>query len=424
MSGATVARNLLDRMGLNRHPDGALTPAQVDSNIRHLVTEVAFYGFLTGCAINFMQVYVVRLGASGLLVGAVTYGPALVSVFWHLPAARLMQRRGHRMGWVLASGFLHRFAYFLVAMLPLFFSQWLAEFSVVVLVLQAIPLSLASTSFLSMLADAVPPERMSQTLSWRIAATGLTTTLGTLLAGPLLLRLPFPMNYQILFCLGFLASLVSAWQVSRVVVADHPPVMVSGANWNRDLRTDLHVRGFLPFLGIVCLLQLTIGMVTPLLPIYWVRELGATDAQISLVVTLYSAAMVIGSLMMRRILRRLGKRGMLMAGAIGYALYPLLVAFTHSIWWLLPWAALGGFFNAAITVTLIDILVAITPDRDRTRFVAIYNIFVSVALFLGPLTAGLMAPVAGGVRLGLIVAGGAGLLAGIAVALWMRGQPE
>jgi hypothetical protein len=64
-------------LGLNRPPDQALTPAQVESNIRHLVGDIAWFGVVFGSIVAFLQVYLVRLGASSLLVSAITYGPAL-----------------------------------------------------------------------------------------------------------------------------------------------------------------------------------------------------------------------------------------------------------------------------------------------------------------------------------------------------------
>ncbi len=77
-----------------RPPDAALTPAQTEANIRRLVWEIGWFGVAWGAVINYLQVYEVRLGASSLLVGAITYGPALVSIFWQLPAAGLITRQG------------------------------------------------------------------------------------------------------------------------------------------------------------------------------------------------------------------------------------------------------------------------------------------------------------------------------------------
>ena len=57
--------------------------------------------------------------------------------------------------------------------------------------MQAIPATVSNIAFLSMLADAVPEDRMTQVVGWRIAAFGLANTVSTLLGGRLLQRCPF-----------------------------------------------------------------------------------------------------------------------------------------------------------------------------------------------------------------------------------------
>ncbi len=420
MSAFLSRLNPLVLLGLGRPADAPPTPEQVEANIRHLVWDITWFGVLIGATVNFLQVYVVRLGAASLLVGAITYGPALVGIFWQLPASRLITRAGHRTRWMLGGGFVQRLAYLLIALAPLVIAQGLPEVTVGLLVLQAIPVTIAATSFLSMLADAVPPDRMTQVVGWRIAGLGVTSTLSTLLAGQVLQRLPFPISYQVLFVIGYVASMLSLWHMTRLHVPDRPADVSSRGRWFAEFGRMMRYPRFGYFTAAVGVLQLALGMAAPLFPLFWVRRLSASDGQISLVVTIASAAMVLGSLLMRRTVRRIGREMALAAGAIGYALYPLLTALSPSVWWLLPWAALGGFFSAAIAVTLFDNLMAVTPDADRTNYIGLYNISANAALFVGPILAGLLANLPGGPALGLAVAGAVALIAGVMFALRVK----
>ena len=405
--------------GFRRPADTPPTRAQVEANTRHLVLDIAWFGILIGTTINFLQVYVVRLGASSLLVGAVTYGPALVNIFWQLPAAQLMGRTGHRMRWTVRAGLLYRLFYLLVALVPSVTTVGRAEWTVLLLVLLAFPMSISSVGFLSALADAVPADRIAQIVGWRMAALGLTSTLSTLIAGRVLQWLPFPLNYQLLFIVGFIGSLGSSWFVASLHVPDRPPERPEPGHWLREIHRIRRYPGFMRFAFTVGILHLAIGMMTPLLPLFWVRKLDATDGQISIIVTVASAAMVLGSLLMRRMVRRIGRGRALAAGALGFGLYPLLTSLTISVWWLIPWAALGGFFNAIVAVTLFDNLIANSPEDDRTNYIAVYNLCVNVALFLGPLIAGFLARGADG-RVGLQVATGVSVVAGVLFAVRAR----
>jgi len=173
---------------------------------------------------------------------------------------------------------------------------------------------------------------------------------------------------------------------------------------------------FAYFLLAVGVLQLALGMIAPLLPLYWVRQLGATDEQISVVMTVFSGTMVLGALTMRRLVVNIGRERALALGALGYTLYPLLTSLSPSIWWLIPWAAVAGALNAAMSVTLFDNLVAVTPEADRTSYIAVYNVAVNVALFAGPVLAGVLAGDGTQIALALRVAAGVTLVAGVLMA--------
>lgn len=393
------------------------TSAQIEANIRHLVWDIAWFGVLWGSVVTFLQVYVVRLGGSSLLVSTLTYGPALVAILWQIPAGRLMTRAGHRMRWVVGSGFIYRLFFLAVALAPFVFSRSRAEITTAIWVLSAFASSVSNVAFLSMMADAVPSDRMTQVVGWRIASFGVANTLTTLLGGQFLQRLPFPINYQIFFLIGWTASLVSWWHVLQLRVPDRPADHTPHPAFWRDLNRLLQYPRFGLFLIGVGIMQLALGIMTPALPLYWVHSLGASDGQVSAVLTIASATMVIGSLLMRRAVERIGREQALAVGALGYALYPLITSFTPSIWWLLPWAALAGFFNAAVTVTLFENLVSVTPEADRTNYIAVYNVVMNIALFAGPILAGLLARDAAGVVLALRLAAGVGLVAGILLAL-------
>ena len=294
----------------------------MEANIRNLVLEIGWFGVVWGTVVAFLQVYIVRLGASSLLVGAITYGPALVGILWQMPAARLVTRTGGRMAWVVGSGFFFRLQFLLVALLPFFFSQGRAEITALVWVLGAVASSISNVVFLSMMADAVPTGRMTQVVGWRIAGFGLANTIVTLLGGQFLKFLPFPLNFQVLFLIGYAGAMISWGYVRRIHVPDPPADRSQHPAFWRDLSRMLRYPRFSRFLLSVGVLQLALGMIAPLLPLYWVRSLSASDAQVSVVMTVTSGALVIGSLLMRRLVSRIGRTRALAAGRAGLRVLP------------------------------------------------------------------------------------------------------
>ncbi len=386
---------------------------QIDANIYHLVMEVSLYGALVGTAVNLMQVYVVRLGASSLLVSAITYGPALVCILTQFPVARMLARTGKRRRWLLATSALYRLGFLVIALLPFVTRERLAELTVAVLMINALPFVITVTTFTGTMADAAPPDRIPQMLSWRIAGWGLTSTLATLVAAILLSRLAFPIGFQMIFLAGMAISMAGVWHLAQVVTPDPERVRGAPVVWYREFGPVLAYPGFGRFVLGALVVCSAYGMVMPLLPLYWVRTLGASDSEVSLAVTVYSALLVFGSLSMRRLLRRLGRERVIAFAALGYALYPLLVSFTGSIFWVMPWAAVGGLFYSAITVTLFDNMVASCPEHGREPYIAVYNMSLNIALFVGPLLASGLVAVFGGAAPGLRVAAGLSVIGAI-----------
>ena len=114
----------------------ALTPAQVEANIRHLVGDIAWFGVVVGHD-HRRSSRSTRCASArrSLLVGAITYGPALIAIFWQIPAGRLITRKGHRMRWVLLSGLAYRGIFLAVALIPFFIARATAQTTALVWVL-------------------------------------------------------------------------------------------------------------------------------------------------------------------------------------------------------------------------------------------------------------------------------------------------
>jgi MFS family permease len=228
------------------------------------------------------------------------------------------------------------------------------------------------------------------------------------------------LNYQVFFLFGFAGAMLSWWHVHHIHVPDPPAQAGAQPAFWRDLREMVRFPGYSRYVIAVFVLQLALGMIAPLLPLYWVRSLAASDQQVSLVLSTATGAMVIGSLLMQRVVRRIGRERALALGGLGYACYPLLTSVIPSMAWLIPAAALAGLFTAAINVNLFDNLVTVTPEGERMNYMSVYNTAQHLALFTGPLIAGLLAVGTGGPVVGLRVAAGVGIGAGVLLAARRR----
>lgn len=347
-----------------------------------------------------------------------SYGPMLVATFGQLPAARLLRRHGHRRKWMRSSVFATRIIYLFVALIPLVISSRLAEVSVLLIILQAIPGTFAGISILTILADAVPANRMAEVLGKRWAAYGLTVTISNLLAGQILARLPFPINYQVIFSLGFVASMVGLWNLGRLKISDNEPESSYNENFLIVLKQTINVSPFLRFVLASFVFNLVLGMLAPLVPLFYVHQLKASDLQISILVTVGSATMMLSSILMPNLSYRIKHERLLAIGITGHAFYPLLYSISPSVWWTIPFCIWANFFGAAISASLFADLVNITPSKDRAEFISVFTMVNNSAVFIGSLSAGILGEFSINIVQGLRLAACINLLA--AIMFWIK----
>ena len=398
--------------------DGTFTNPNIEGNIHLFILEIGWWGITVGFLINYLSIYIVHLRASSLLVGALTYGPMLVATFGQLPAARLLRRHGHLRRRMISSVFATRIIYLFVALLPLIISTRLGEVSVFLIILQAIPGTFAGIAILTILADAVPANRMAEVLGKRWAAYGLTVTISNLLAGQILSRLPFPINYQIIFSLGFVASMLGLWRLGKLKISDTVPESGYNENFLMVLKRTINFTPFLRFVLASFVFNLTLGMLAPLIPLFYVHHLKASDLQISILVTVGSATMMVGSMLMPNLSYRIKHERLLAIGITGHALYPLLYSFSPSVWWTIPFCIWANFFGAAINASLFADLVNITPSNERAEFISVYTMVNNSAVFIGSLSAGILGEFSIDIVQGLRLAACVNIIA--AIMFWIK----
>ena len=66
-------------------------PVGYRSNFLHFYLDIAWFGVLSGSAVNFLNIYAARVGASGFQIGLIGAMSAIVSLFLAIPAGHWLQ---------------------------------------------------------------------------------------------------------------------------------------------------------------------------------------------------------------------------------------------------------------------------------------------------------------------------------------------
>jgi MFS family permease len=411
-------------------------PREYRTTFLHLLFDIGWVGVLSGSSINFLNVYAARLGASGFQIGLLAAVPALVSLAFAIPAGRWLERRpvDKAVFWTAVAA---RLGYLLWVPLPwLFGDQGQVWALVVIALLMGIPMTAVGVGFNALFAAAVPPEWRAYVAGIRNIVLSVTFMLTSLGSGYLLDHLPFPAGYQVVFGIGFLGAVLSTMHLyfvrmraasgsSADPAAPGPAPAVEGPSprrsWREVIRADIWKTPFGAILLVMLAFHLAQYLALPLFPLYFVNELGLTDANIGAGTALFYLTVLFGSTQLDRLTRRLGHHKITAWGVVGMSIYPVVLVLTRTVLEYYILSAFGGFMWALVGGAYANYLLDSIPENDRPAYLAWYN----VVLNAGILTASLAGPALAhltGLRIALVIVGVLRLAAGLAIFKW--GKPS
>jgi MFS family permease len=420
----------------------SLLTNEMRSNFRHLYADVIWFGLLAGSTAAFLAVYAARQGASGFQVSLLTAGPAVVNLFFSLPAGRWLEGRSLVRA-SCRSSLWQRLGYLLLVPIPWLFTP-IAGIWVIILItlLMAVPATLLAVSFNAMFAEIVPPHWRGPVVTRRNALLALSLSTSSLLSGQLLDHIIFPLNYQVVFALGALGALMSTYHLSRIHQAFgdggirtteraprssfvfrlssivrrssssvHPPTSPPL------LRLDLLRGPYGKFMAAYLFFYVAQNVPLPILPLYNVNVLKLTDGEISLGSALYYLMTMLTSLALGLLAFQLSHRRQLVIGGLLTGQYPLLMALARdaTLYWLVSFT--GGIVWAILSAGLINRLMERVPEGDRPAHMTLYNLALNLGLLVGSLAGPLIAGWFD-LRTALFISFGLRTLAGLLLVRW------
>ncbi len=253
-----------------------------------------------------------------------------------------------------------------------------------------LPQTILAVSFWVVMNEVAGPAHRYELMSRRWSILGLTTAVTTLVAGQMLDSIPFPLNYQILFLFLSLGGLVSYYFSSHIRIPDvEPPPRESGVSVRRQASNYVAlVKGqpeFLSFLNKRFIFQMGILLATPLLPLFYVRELNASNAWIGFINTVQACLLLFGYFWWPRVSRTRGSRTVLLWTTLGLSIYPALVAVSHDVATVALLTALASIFQAGIDLVFFDELMKTIPVQYSATFVSIAQSAQNLAGVIAPM---------------------------------------
>ena len=282
--------------------------------------------------------------------------------------------------------------------------------------LASLPSTAALVAFPMVMDGAAGPGGRFDLLGRRWAIAGVIGALAVALGGQFLNALPFPLNFEILLVIVTLAGVGSYFQSSRIVIADQvvaprpesrPPVRERlRALWDLVIAN----RSFTRFELRAFVYTASIGISLPVLPLFYVQDLAASDAWIGIIGAAGSAGAVLGYLVARQLSRRQSGEVLLLPALLVMAAAPAVLSIAGWLPIVAALAFVAGVAAAAAQLAMFDALMRRMPREHGVTFSSVDQSIQNFAFVLAPNAGGFLA-VAFGARTALLVVAAIGFAA-------------
>jgi MFS family permease len=357
--------------------------------IKHNLYWFFFDGFFASASdnivITYITLYILALGATRGQVGLMSSFSSLSAAVFLLVGAILVEHAGHRKEiTIIFGGGVARLAILALALLPLVIGgQALVWVAIALSVTRDSFGNLAFPAWMSMTADVVPMEGRGRYFGSRNFIMGITGMLAILLVGELITRTTIPLGYQLCLGLAFLFGMFSTFSFGHIrdSKAGAAPIRSAGSFSPRAMLRDM--RAFPVFLALSLVMafwNFSLNIAGPFFNVYMVENLKFTASMVGLT----SIVSTVASLLIQRRVGHLSDRwGPRKVMLISMALIPILPfswIFVTKLWHVILLNSFSGFMWGAFNLVSFNFLLSLTPDAQRARYSAFYQILVMLAL--------------------------------------------
>ncbi len=359
-------------------------------NFMYVQVDAVGVGFVAAAA-TFLPIYLTRLGASTIQVGLLTSMPAVTGLLLAIPVGRFLQRRRHIVPWFSFSRLGVITCYALTGLAGLLLSTGsLIPTILLIWALATFPQIILAITFSVVMNAVAGPQGRFELMTRRWSILGATTSIGVIIMGQLLDRIPEPYNYPAVFLGCSLVATLSFIFSRRIRLPEStPPVDTPGQSLRQRVSGYLdRIKSETPFVSFISkrFVFLTgATLATPLFPLYFVREVHASDSWIAAINTAQTVILIIGYFIWSQQSRRRGSRSVLVWATCGISLYPVLVAMTHEPAIIMVFAGFAGIFQAGVDLVFFDELMKRVPPEFSATFVSFAQSVQYISTIIAPM---------------------------------------
>jgi hypothetical protein len=339
----------------------------------------------------YLPVFLTRLGASNFQVGLLSSMPGMTGLFLALIVGRFLQTRKNVVPWYGLSRLLVILCYALTGILTLALAQeYVIIATLAIWAFATLPQTALAVAFSVVMNAVAGPEGRYALLSRRWAIYGITGVVGTFIVTRVIDLIAFPVNYAVMFMVLSLGGFLSYYFSNQIQIPDQTSTSISqtGASTSGLKNYFALLRAnpvFVSFASKRFVYFSALMLSLPVIPLYYVREVHATDSQIGTITMTMTLVMLVGYFMWPILSRRFGGRFVLLATTFGMIFHPALIAATTRIEFVILYAGFMGLFQGGLDLVFFDELMKTVPPEYGATFVSLAQSMQYLSAIVAPL---------------------------------------
>lgn len=357
------------------------------------------FGGASGFAstVTILPLFIASLTTSTALVGLIG---SIQALGWQLPqlfTARRVARQERYKPMLLWMTIHERWPFLglsLIALLIPFISKELALALVFVLYsCQAFGAGLTATPWQSMLGKVMPEQWRGRFFGMLFSGNNLMAAISALIAGYLLQKVAYPLNFAFCFFLAALFTLISFLFLAATREPAIPPpeeIANDTAFWSGlwdILKRDGNFRWFLAARIVIQFGMIGLGFYT----VYATRHFHVGPETIGVMTGILLIAQMLVNPLIGWLGDHWGHRFVIAAGMLSMALSSLLVLLAPDATWMYPAFALAAVGSAVSITSILAMTVEFGDEHERPYYIGLGNTLIAPVSMLAPLIGGAMA---------------------------------
>jgi MFS family permease len=333
------------------------------------------------------------LKATTAQVGLLSSIPNLIVGLSQLAAPDLSERAGSRKGLILPMVFMHAIMFIPVLLIPFIISSSQVWYLIAFITVGTVFGTLANPPWGSLMADLVPIRLRGRYFSSRGRIVGFITLVFSFIAGgilQLLTETPF-IGFAILFGGATAFRLLSLYFLSQMYEPAEPD------NGNDDPSLFHMVRHVASsnlgrFTVYVALISFGANLASPFFAVYMLRDLAFNYVTYTIIISCASISSLVFLTFWGRRADLAGNIRVIQVTSYILPFIPLLWLVSYNIYYLIFAEIVSGFAWSGFSLASVNFIYDASEAQNRTKHIAVFNTITCLAVFLGALIGGYLAP--------------------------------